>query len=393
MHIVESPSGTSRETPPVYQGVSTVQTASYRSGGLSVHVGPLTASHQPHHGVRRAGPRIAGLATSDSDAIFSQEQVLDRLGLRGDEFAEGIFERCGVVNRHLDLSDEFLDRTLQGRTAQIEDDLMRRSIAAIDALELDPRQIGTVVSASLYSLGCPSLAHRLVEHYKMDPATDKYHVTGVGCASGVPLMRMAAQFLREHPHKQTLVVAAESMSGILKRATPQDPRAKTVGSAIFGDGCAAVLLSGDSRSQGPIILASRVHQIGDTLDAVSMRMDDEDSYLHLARELPDLAGAGLPDVIARFLKRNRLDRSQIDHWIVHPGGRRIIENVQSALGLTHEDVATSWSTLAEHGNVGTPAILYVLRDTIEHHRPQPGELGLMVTIGPGVSVGMMLLGW
>ncbi len=78
---------------------------------------------------------------------------------------------------------------------------------------------------------------------------------------------------------------------------------------------------------------------------------------------------------------------------MHPGGRRIIENVQTALGLCTEDVATSWSALADHGNIGTPSILYVLKDTIEHYEPAPGERGLMVTIGPGVTVGLMLLGW
>jgi alkylresorcinol/alkylpyrone synthase len=88
-----------------------------------------------------------------------------------------------------------------------------------------------------------------------------------------------------------------------------------------------------------------------------------------------------------------LARSDIDHWIVHPGGRRIIENVQGALALSDDDVATSWRALAEHGNVGTPAIFYVLKDAIERDRPQPGERGLMVTIGPGVTVGLMLLGW
>ena len=112
-------------------------------------------------------------------------------------------------------------------------------------------------------------------------------------------------------------------------------------------------------------------------------MQGEDSYLHLARELPDLAGAGLPAVVAGFLRRNQLEHSDIDHWIVHPGGRRIIENVQSALELSAEDVATSWDALAEHGNVGTPSILYVLKDTIERYEPEPGERGLLVTIGPG----------
>ncbi len=339
------------------------------------------------------GPRIAGLAVCDSETVLSQTQVLERLGLAGEEFAEGIFARSGVQRRHLELSDEFLARPLQDRTSQVERELLQRSIRAVDALQIDPREIGTVISASLYSLGVPTLAHRLIEHYEMHPTTDKYHITGVGCASGVPLMKLAAQTLHEHPERKTLVVAAESMSSTLMRATPNDPKAKTVGSAIFGDGCAAALLSRDPRASGPAILASQVHQIADTHGAVSLHFANQESYLHLARELPDLAGAGLPVLAESFLRRNHLEHADIDHWIVHPGGRRIIENVQTALGLSREDVATSWRALAEHGNVGTPSIMYVLKDTIERHEPEPGERGLMVTIGPGVTVGLMLLGW
>jgi predicted naringenin-chalcone synthase len=343
--------------------------------------------------VQRTGTRIAALAVSNSDTTFSQDEVLDRLGLKGNEFAEGIFERCGVRHRHLDLSEDFLALTLQARTDRIEQELLAHSIRAVDALEIDPHAIATVVSASLYSLGCPSLAHRLVDHYDMDPATDKYHLTGVGCASGVPLMRLAAQTLSESPDMQALVVAADSMSGTLTRAVADEPRAKVVGSAIFGDGCAAALLSRDPRADGPLILASKVHQIGETLDAVSLEFDDLDGYLHLARELPDLAGAGLGEVTDTFLQRNLLSRADIDHWIVHPGGRRIIESVQSALELSDEDTEVSWQALADHGNIGTPSILYVLKETIDRREPQPGERALMVTIGPGVSVGLMLLGW
>jgi predicted naringenin-chalcone synthase len=367
-----------------------VPTAMYRSGGLSVLAGPIAASRNR---VRSSGPRISALAVSDSPSVLTQEQALERLGLEGNAFAEGVFARCGVKRRHLDLSEQFMSRTLQGRTAQIERELLAHAIRAVEQMRVDPREIGTVISSSLYSLGCPTLAHRLVDHYEMDPTTDKYHITGVGCASGVPLMRLAAQALRARPSKQALVVAAESMSGILTPATTSDTKAKIVGSAIFGDGCAAALLSGDPRASGPAILASQVHQIGGTLDAVSLELSEQDSYLHLARELPDLAGADLGAIVAAFLRRHRLERSEIDHWIVHPGGRRIIENVQSALELSDEDVASSWSVLADHGNVGTPSILYVLEDVIERYEPEPGERGLMLTIGPGVTVGLMLLGW
>jgi len=270
--------------------------------------------------------------------------------------------------------------------------MFRRAVRAVDALEHDPRSAGTVFSSSLYSFGCPTLAHRLVDHYGMDAATDKYHVTGVGCASAVPLLRLAAGSLHE-PDDRVLLVAAESMSSTLMPAGEQDPRAKTVGSSIFGDGCAAMLLSSDPDAPGPAIVASKVHQIPGTLGAVALKADTVDSYLHLARDLPDLAAAGLEALATDFLRSNGVTRSEIDHWMVHPGGRRIIECARDALRLSDEDLDTSWQSLAEHGNVGTPSMFYVLAETIERRAPEPGEHGLIVTIGPGVTVGLMLLAW
>ena len=117
-----------------------MQSASNRSGGVggvSVLSWPLSA---PTPLGARTGTRIAALAVSDSEETFTQDQVLERLGLTGDEFAEGIFARCGVKRRHLDLSDEFLARTLQGRAPQIEQELMRHSIRAVDAWRSTPRR-------------------------------------------------------------------------------------------------------------------------------------------------------------------------------------------------------------------------------------------------------------
>lgn len=340
-----------------------------------------------------AGPRISGLQLADAEMSFSQDEVLTMLNMKGDEFAERIFGRCGVQRRHLNLSGDSLATTLQGRTSQIEEELFGYAVQAVDRLEVDPMEIGTVVTATLYSLGGPTLAHRLVDHYEMDPATDKYHVLGVGCASAVPLMRLVAQSMRDHPDRMGLVVAAESMAGILMRSSEDDTRAKVVGSSIFGDGCAAALLDGSPDAEGPQIVASKVHQIGSSLGAVKLELAAEDSYLHLDRDLPDRAGAGLQALVEDFLAANGLTRTAIDHWLVHPGGRRIIESVQSALGLCDEQVGISYDVLANHGNVGTPSILYVLKHTIDERAPEPGELGLMVTIGPGITVGLMLLRW
>jgi 3,5-dihydroxyphenylacetyl-CoA synthase len=345
-------------------------------------------------------PRIARIALAHPDTSFSQDEVLAMLGLSDDEFAQRIFGRCGVHHRRLNLTEELLATTVQGRTLAIEEQLLSDAVRAIDELEIDPADVGVVLSASLYSLGGPTIAHRLVDHYEMDPSTDKYHVVGVGCASAVPLFRLASQTLSAHPGKKALVVAAESMAGILMGGSVEDARSKTVGSSIFGDGCAAALIELEESSsalsthpEGPAILASKVHQIGGTLGAVRMQLAPDDSYLHLVRELPDVAAEGLGELVDDFLCSSGIDRPAIDHWLVHPGGRRIIESVQEALGLSREDVADSYEVLAEHGNVGTPSIFYVMRHMLDRCQPQQAELGLMVTVGPGVTVGLMLLQW
>jgi 3,5-dihydroxyphenylacetyl-CoA synthase len=347
-------------------------------------------------------PRIAGLALAHPGTVYTQEQVLERLGLADDEFARRIFGRCGVQRRRLRLDDDFLDGTAQARTPAIEQMLLGEARRAIDELAVDPVEIGVMVTSSLYTLAGPTLAHRLVEHYAMDPATDKYHVVGVGCASAVPLVRLAGQALAGQPGKKALVVAAESMSGILSRAREDDERSKTVGSSIFGDGCAATVIElADSAEvagmpgydAGPTVLASKVHQIAGTLDAVRMQLSEQDSYLHLIRELPDVAAAGLADLVDDFLAANGLERDAIDRWLLHPGGRRIIESLQEGLGLTHEQAQSSFDVLAKHGNIGTPAILYVMKRSLEERPPRAGEHALMVTVGPGVTVGLMLLRW
>lgn len=349
-------------------------------------------------------PRIAGLALAHPDAVYTQEQVLERLGLVEDEFARRIFGRCGVQTRRLRLDDDFLDGTAQARTPAIEQMLLGEAIKAVDELALDPAEIGVVVTSSLYTLAGPTLAHSLIERYEMDPATDKYHVVGVGCASAVPLVRLAGQTLAGQPGKKALVVAAESMSGILSRAREGDERSKTVGSSIFGDGCAAALIEladgADGAedmdmlgSVGPTVVASKVHQIAGTLDAVRMQLSEQDSYLHLIRELPDVAAEGLADLVDDFLAANGLERDAIDRWLLHPGGRRIIESLQEGLELTHEQAQSSFDVLAEHGNIGTPAILYVMKRSLDECAPRAGEHALMVTVGPGVTVGLMLLRW
>ncbi|HEU0024584.1 MAG TPA: 3-oxoacyl-[acyl-carrier-protein] synthase III C-terminal domain-containing protein [Thermoleophilaceae bacterium] len=324
---------------------------------------------------------------------MTQDEMLGILGLAGDPFAEGVFARCGVNRRRLEVSPQTLDATLQARTPESEERLLRLAVEAIDDLEIEPDDVGVLISANYYSLGGPTLAHRLVEHYGLAPDTDKHHLVGAGCASAVPLFRLADQVLRDRPGQKALVVAAESVSGFLTSVLPGDDRVKVVGSALFGDGCGVALLARGEASPGPAIVATAVHQVRGTLDHVRFGVTGADSHMQIDRELPVLAESALRPLVDAFLGRHELTSGGIDHWLVHPGGRGVVEGIQRGLGLSDEQVAVSTHVLSEFGNVGTPASFFVLGETLSRHRPGDGDHGLMVTIGPGVTIGLMLLAW
>ena len=338
--------------------------------------------------------RLCGLALSTPATSFTQDELLPLLGLSADPFAETIFARSGVRKRHLELSAGTLATSLQARTEATEEQLLRLALEATEQLAFEPDEIGLVVTATYYSLGGPTLAHRLVDELGLEPGTDKYHLVGVGCASAVQLVRLAARCLRDHPGRKALVVAAESVSGFLTPVAAGDGKAKVVGSALFGDGCAAALLGGPGEDiGGPDILATAVHRVAGTLGHVRFGVTGDDSHMRIARELPAIAEEGARPLVEGFLQEHGLAPADVDHWLVHPGGPGIIEAVQRGLGLADEQVAPSFRVLSEFGNVGTPASFFVLAETVEERRPAPGDTGLMITIGPGVTVGLMLLAW
>ena len=175
------------------------------------------------------GPLLSGLSVSHPSTTYTQAELLELLGLDGDEFAEAIFARSGVRTRRLSLSRESLGQSLQARAAATEEQIFDMAVAALGGLDFDPADVGVLVTAGYWSIGGPSLAHRLIDQFGLGPRTDKYHVTGVGCASAVPLLRLAGQLLRDRPGERALVVAAESVSGFMTGALPGDERTKVVG--------------------------------------------------------------------------------------------------------------------------------------------------------------------
>ena len=108
-----------------------------------------------------------------------------------------------------------------------------------------------------------------------------------------------------------------------------------------------------------------------------------DSYMQLGRELPLITETAAARARRRFPRANGLDTTDVDHWLLHPGGRGILEGAQRGLGLSDEQVAPSAAVLSEYGNVGTASSFFVLRAAEEMRDPAPGERGLLDLGWPG----------
>ena len=336
-------------------------------------------------------PRISGLAVWEGGDALTQGEVRERLGLESDDFAGRVFRGAAIKERHLSLHSATLDMSMQARLRRGQERMFEYAVDVVDQLRIDPAEIGAVVSAGMYSLAVPSLAHQLVDRYGMEPTVPAYNLTAVGCASAVPLLRLMTRLLDPESGKKGLVVAAERFTEMLTATAPGDPRTKAIGAAIVGDGCAAALVEFRAGAPGPEIVASTVHHIAGTLQYVRLDLTEDDYFFYLDRDLPTIAAERLAPIVEDFLGSSGVSREQIDHWIVHPGGRAILEKIEEALSLGHDDLHVSYDILARRGNMGTASCFYLLHETQRVCDPARGTYGLMLTIGPGVVVGLMLI--
>jgi len=99
------------------------------------------------------------------------------------------------------------------------------------------------------------------------------------------------------------------------------------------------------------------------------------------------------DFVDTLLKRNGLDRSQVDYWGVHPGSSKIIDYVQERLDLPEEALDSSRRILFEYGNMSSPTVLFVLEDIILKQKPSQGDRCVMMSFGPGLTMEAALVGW
>jgi alkylresorcinol/alkylpyrone synthase len=113
----------------------------------------------------------------------------------------------------------------------------------------------------------------------------------------------------------------------------------------------------------------------------------------LSSGVPELVLTHAAADVDRFLAGHGLTRADIEHWILHTGGPKVLESFESALGLARERFELTWRQLRENGNLSSASVLLVLGDTWRELRPAPGSRSVLMAMGPGFCSEMVLLEW
>ncbi|MGW5848842.1 type III polyketide synthase [Streptomyces sp. NPDC055254] len=257
-------------------------------------------------------------------------------------------------------------------------------------------EIDLVMSTTVTGLATPSLEARLAARAGLRPDVRRVPLFGLGCAAGAAGVGRVHDHLTGRPDQVALLLSTELCSLTLQ---PTDTSmANLVAGALFGDGAGALLAVGREHplyatAAGPSVVASRSRLYPGTEHLLGWEIGHWGFRMVLGRELPDLVRLHVAEEVETFLAAHDLKPSDVDAWICHPGGPRILDALSDALGLPESALAASRRSLAAVGNLSSASVLHILNEVEAAGPPPPGSVGLMLAFGPGFASELVLLRW
>lgn len=353
-----------------------------------------------------SAPRIISVGTGVSPTPYSQQELLDRFQLE-DPRVRSIFLKSSIKRRYLILPSDGPDglpRTeTQGELLRkhVEGGLVMARTAVLECLDsasAQPADVRYLCCVSSTGFITPGFSALLIKELGLSHTCSRVDVVGMGCNAGLNALTTVTGWAAAHPGSLALMVCIEVCSaayvfdGTLRSA---------VVNCLFGDGSAAVAVTAappDAELSGkgcPAVLRYASLIIPEASGAMRYDWEEEQGKFSffLDPQIPYVIGAHAEEAVDNLLASTGLRRSDIDHWIVHSGGKKVIDAVRVNLRLTRYDVRHTTGVLADFGNLSSASFLFSYRRLLADRVTRPGDHGVLMTMGPGSTIETALLRW
>lgn len=352
-------------------------------------------------------PAIASVGTAVPPYTVTQEQAKEfarahfAMSQREAQRLLPVFDHAGVKQRQLGAPLEWLqeqrDFAQKNERYQYAASALARDavLAALDASPYEAKDVDALLYVTSTGIATPSLDVRLISDLGLRSDVLRMPIWGLGCAGGAAGLARAADFARAHPGSVVMVVCVElcSLTFIGTDRSTQN----LVGTALFGDGAAAAIVVGDDRApagDAVRVLAARSHLFADSEDIMGWDVRTEGLAVIFSRDIPTLVEREMAAQVDAMLATHNLSRQDLSHFIAHPGGAKVLTAYQKALACPSTWLRHAASVLADHGNMSSPTVLFVLQRALADRRDsadqEPGY-GVLAALGPGFSCEQVLL--
>jgi len=255
---------------------------------------------------------------------------------------------------------------------------------ALDRAGRTADEIDAVVVVSTSGIATPSLDALLMERMSLRRDVARLPIFGLGCAGGTIGLSRAAMVAEAAADRLVLFLVVELCALSFRR--DDFSKSNIVATALFGDGAAAALLQ--AGSSGLAVRQSGEYTWPDSLDIMGWDVTADGLRAIFSRDIPSLVSTQFREVALEFLARNGLTPHDIDRFICHPGGAKVLDALENAFDLETGELTDARSVLRDYGNMSAATVMFVLARALES--PQ-WRRGIISALGPGFTAAFALL--
>nr|WP_030244209.1 3,5-dihydroxyphenylacetyl-CoA synthase DpgA [Streptomyces sp. NRRL S-455] len=369
----------------------------------------MTTAEAPTGLLAGTRPRILDLATATPPLSYSQSEVLDLYGI-SDPRIRSLFTNSAIDRRHLTLPpiDPDTGRPRPESQGELlakhrETGIAMGSAALQDCLKklgASVDDVGYLMCVTSTGLLTPGLSARIIRETGLPRTCARADIVGMGCNAGLNALTAVAGWAATHPGQLAIMLCVEACSAAY---VFDDTMRSAVVNSLFGDGAAALAVRADDDGGHPSgeagggaqILKFAGLLITEALEAMRYDWDEDQGKFSffLDRDVPYVVGAHAEQAVDALLAGTGVRRTDIAHWVVHSGGKKVIDSVMVNLGLTRHDLRHTVSVLRDHGNLSSGSFLFSYRRLLDEGVVRPGDLGVLMSMGPGSTIETALVRW